>query len=248
MVVMCCQTYTPAQFVEMERVVLVHLKFDVQYPTATTFLDTFVELGNAGLEVCEGDGYRDKYSDREELVYGGGSQHHDSQPYSARDSQSLWPHSAQEHASHPFTPQNPYINTSKLPKYPIQVVNLARYILETTLLHARFLGILPSILARASLLLAKQMSGDVITNNDSYTLEVMRHLRDCFALPDTVFIKKVLFFSYLYVVWKERVWVCEFTHTRACAISYYFSSTNTKSNGVVDAAKGTKRVDATTTG
>ncbi|KAJ3045349.1 hypothetical protein HDV00_010219 [Rhizophlyctis rosea] len=91
---------------------------------------------------------------------------------------------------------------------------LARYIMENTLVHRRFLGVRPSLIATASLMLAERILGrNGWFYDDPKLIDCMREMADCMRAPPNQLYIKYADVSFLHVSQLAQTWT-ETTHAR----------------------------------
>jgi hypothetical protein len=75
-------------------------------------------------------------------------------------------------------------------------MNLARYLVQNAILHSRFIGVLPSVMARAAIELSKiiLLQNEPCFYGESLVKTCMLHMMDILKNQNSVLIKKVTFY------------------------------------------------------
>jgi hypothetical protein len=92
------------------------------------------------------------------------------------------------------TPEEFILILTELEALDDVVLNLSRYCCENAVLHSRFIGVLPSIMARAGIETAKVLlsKSQLGTYRDSMVRTCMEHMLECLQSQPEVLIRKVL--------------------------------------------------------
>ena len=85
---------------------------------------------------------------------------------------------------------------------------LARYIMEISLVHRRFMAFRPSLIATASLIMADAIHGRRFwAHSDPHLARVLAHLEDCLGNPPKVIFEKYSSEKFLHVSHSLKSWL-----------------------------------------